>query len=216
MENPKTETTGSYKARVKKENKKIAIIVVIVLFSIEIARTLTDFILGMGAEFITYRDFESLKLLDEFAVETEPPKDPDLKELVPVKSYSKEIEYDGKRFVIRAYEFSTFEDSAKYFKACGEPQPEPWRTSYGRGSGGSFSAEYITLEDGKILHIDCKRYRYLTALTNFLLEKYPEDFSKLKRSFPPSTTSESPTAYFDGLKRKLYCETLSPSDKKAA
>lgn len=108
------------------------------------------------------------------------------------------------------------EDSAKYFKACGEPQPEPWRTSYGRGSGGSFSAEYITLEDGKILHIDCKRYRYLTALTNFLLEKYPEDFSELKDCFPPSTTSESPTAYFDGLKRKLYCETLSPSDKKAA
>ena len=88
--------------------------------------------------------------------------------------------------------------------------------SYGRGAGGSFSAEYTTLEDGKVLHIDCKRYRYLTALTNFLLEKYPEDFSKLKRSFPPSTTSESPTAYFDGLKRKLYCETLSPSDKKAA
>jgi len=121
MENPKTETTGSYKARVKKKTKKIAIIVVIVLFSIEIARNLTDFILGMGAEFITYRDFESLKLLDEFAVETDPPKDPGLKELVPVKSYSKEIEYDGKRFVIRAYEFSTFEDSAKYFKACGEP-----------------------------------------------------------------------------------------------
>ena len=127
-----------------------------------------------------------------------------------------EIEYDGKRFVIRAYEFSTFEDSAKYLKACGYPQPEPWRTSYGRGSGGSFSAEYITLEDGKVLHIDCKRYRYLTALTNFLLEKYPEDFSELKDCFPPSTTSESPTAYFDGLKRKLYCETLSPSDKKAA
>ena len=75
--------------------------------------------------------------------------------------------------------------------------------------------EYFYLP-GKVLHIDCKRYRYLTALTNFLLEKYPEDFSKLKRSFPPSTTSESPTAYFDGLKRKLYCETLSPSDKKAA
>ena len=92
MENPKTETTGSYKARVKKKTKKIAIIVVIVLFSIEIARTLTDFILGMGAEFITYRDFESLKLLDGFAVETDPPKDPGLKELVPVKSYSKEIE----------------------------------------------------------------------------------------------------------------------------
>ena len=94
MENPKTETTGSYKVRVKKKTKKIAIIVVIVLFSIEIARNLTDFILGMGAEFITYRDFESLKLLDEFAVETDPPKDPGLKELVPVKSYSKEIEYD--------------------------------------------------------------------------------------------------------------------------
>lgn len=216
MENPKTETTGSYKARVKKENKKIAIIVVIVLFSIEIARNLTDFILGMGAEFITYRDFESLKLLDGFAVETDPPKDPGLKELVPVKSYSKEIEYDGKRFVIRAYEFSTFEDSAEYFKAWGHPQPEPWRTSYSRGAGGSFSAEYTTLEDGKVLHIDCKRYRYLTVLTNFLLEKYPEDFSKLKDCFPPSTTSESPTAYFDGLKRKLYCETLSPSDKKAA
>ena len=44
MENPKTETTGSYKVRVKKKTKKIAIIVVIVLFSIEIARTLTDFI----------------------------------------------------------------------------------------------------------------------------------------------------------------------------
>ena len=98
----------------------------------------------------------------------------------------------------------------------GHPQPEPWRTSYGRGAGGSFSAEYTTLEDGKVLHIDCKRYRYLTALTNFLLEKYPEDFSELKDCFPPSTTSESPTAYFDGLKRKLYCETLSPSDKKAA
>ena len=114
------------------------------------------------------------------------------------------------------YEFSTFEDCAKYLKACGHPQPEPWRTSYGRGSGGSFSAEYTTLEDGKVLHIDCKRYRYLTVLTNFLLEKYPEDFSKLKDCFPPSTTSESPTAYFDGSKRKLYCETLSPSDKKAA
>ena len=189
---------------------------VIVLFSIEFARILTDFILGMGAEFITYRDFESLKLLDGFAVETDPPKDPGLKELVPVKSYSKEIEYDGKRFVIRAYEFSTFEDSAEYFKAWGHPQPEPWRTSYGRGAGGSFSAEYTTLEDGKVLHIDCKRYRYLTVLTNFLLEKYPEDFSELKDCFPPSTTSESPTAYFDGLKRKLYCETLSPSDKKAA
>ena len=78
IENPKTETTGSYKVRVKKKTKKIAIIVVIVLFSIEIARNLTDFILGMGAEFITYRDFESLKLLDEFAVETDPPKDPGL------------------------------------------------------------------------------------------------------------------------------------------
>ena len=55
----------------------------------------------MGAEFITYRDFESLKLLDEFAVETDPPKDPGLKELVPVKSYSKEIEYDGKRLSFR-------------------------------------------------------------------------------------------------------------------
>ena len=61
MENPKTETTGSYKARVKKETKKIAIIVVIVLFSIEIARTLTDFILGMGAEFITLNCWMNLR-----------------------------------------------------------------------------------------------------------------------------------------------------------
>ena len=49
MENPKTETTGSYKVRVKKKTKKIAIIVVIVLFSIEIARNLTDSYLGHGS-----------------------------------------------------------------------------------------------------------------------------------------------------------------------
>lgn len=118
--------------------------------------------------------------------------------------------------MIRAYEFSNFVEIAKYFKAYGYSKPE--KDSFGRGSsGGPFGVEYTTLEDGKVLHIDSKYYRNIKVLTNFLLEKYPEEFTKLRRSVPANAPSESPTAYYDdGLKQKLYCTAWSPSSRKFA
>ncbi len=216
MEKIETGKTETNQARIKKKNRKIALIVFLVLFGIGFVRSFTDFVLGIGTKFITYRDFESLELLDEFAVETDLPEDPGLKDLVPLKSYSKKIEYDGKWFIIRAYEFSNFEEIAKYFKAYGYAKPE--KDSFGRGSsGGPFGVEYTTLEDGKILHIDSKYYRNIKVLTNFLLEKYPEEFAKLRRSVPANAPSESPMAYYDGVaKQMLNCKAWSQSSRKFA
>lgn len=89
MENLVKEKAEMNKAKANKKNRRIALIVFLVLFGIGFVISFIDFVLGIGTKFIIYRDFESLELLDGFAVETDPPEDPGLKDLVPLKSYSK-------------------------------------------------------------------------------------------------------------------------------
>lgn len=183
--------SNAVKEKVKK-SRKFVLIVFLTLVILGLLDTCVPEILDHGRlEFITFDGIDSLELLDEYATEKEIGRDSALNGLAPLESYCREIVYDGKSFIVRAYVFSSFEESAKCYYAYKNPMPE--EDSHGMADAGIGKADYTTIEDNKVIRIESRRLMYIKALTGFLLDEYPDDFRKLRKKLHENLETDSPS-----------------------
>lgn len=162
----------------KKRGKVIitcTVVTMIVLFVVVIIVGITS--PSLNNRFFT--DINSFAKLDEYVVkDLEITKDKYLEHHEIISYYAKEISYNGKKYSVYAYVFSSNEASYEYFKKCtGKTTDSAWNFS---ASSNYISSRYLAYYENCLYRIEGGEYKSFVEAVNFINETFPIGYDELK------------------------------------
>lgn len=166
--------------RLAQKQKVIFIAIFLVLLCVCMVITIIVNIPKEQLKFITFNDIDDMHMLDEYSTGGKIAKDTKLKDVFPLQSYCNNIEYDGERFTVRAYVFSTYDEAAKYYKTTAS-FGKIMKNAHGHASGGMGEADYITLENTKIIIITGRNLSVIQRLTKYMLTEGSQSFRPISK-----------------------------------
>lgn len=134
---------------------------------------------GKGIMIKYFSDIEQFSVMDEYVIkDLSPDDDKYLKDIPYAESYTKQLEFEGKKYQVYAYVFENDEDSQKYYGLCTSYKTNQRRTYNFHTT--TYSKSYgIVLYDKCVYRFYGGKHDAFVEAYNYLTESFPMFYRNL-------------------------------------